>query len=151
MSFLRSMDISGSGLTAQRYRLDVIAENLANISTTRTDDGGPYMRRYVVFESRGREFTDYLHDAMEVGDERNWTGGNGVRVTAVGVDPSPGKLEYDPSHPDANELGYVEYPNVELVTEMTDMLGANRSYEANVTALNSFKNMANKALEIGRG
>lgn len=152
MAFLRSMDISGSALTAQRYRMDVIAENLANISTTRTEDGGPYMRRYVVFQSRGRSFGDYLDDAMYgTGDERTWIGGNGVRVTHVGIDPDPGKIEYDPTHPDADADGYVEYPNVELVTEMTDMLGANRAYEANVTALNSFKNMANKALEIGRG
>ncbi len=148
MAFLRSMDISGSGLTAQRYRMDVIGENLANMSTTRTAAGGPYRRRYVVFQEKDATFGDYLNEAM--GNLRNVTAGQGVRVALVGEDPSPGKIEYDPAHPDANALGYVEYPNVELVHEMTDMLGANRSYEANVTALNTFKNMANKALEIGR-
>jgi len=144
MSFLKSMEISSSGLTAQRLRMDVIAENLANINTTRTADGTPYRRQYVIFQQReGDAFASYLERATS-----GQTHGDGVRVTEILEDQSPFKLDYDPEHPDANEEGYVEMPNVDLAVEMVDMMAATRSYEANVTAINNIKAMAQKALEI---
>ena len=142
MSFLKSMEISGSALTAQRVRMDVIAENLSNINTTRTAEGTPYQRRYVVVQQRDEGFRSYLDRAV------NDSSGNGVRVTDILNDESPFKLDYNPEHPDADENGYVQMPNVDLVVEMVDLMGASRSYEANVTALNAFKAMALKALEI---
>lgn len=144
MAFLKSMDISASALTAQRVRMDVIAENLANITTTRTAEGTPYRRRYVVFQQREDEssFASILDRAQARGN------GSGVRVTEIREDESPFKLEYNPGHADANEEGYVEMPNVDLAVEMIDMMAATRSYEANVTAINNIKSMATKALEI---
>ena len=144
MSFLGSMSISASALTATRLRMDVIAENIANIDTTRTEDGDPYRRKYVVFQERrnDRDFATFFNKAR--------TAQGGVRVLHIGKDMSEFKLDYNPSHPDADEDGYVRLPNVEVVQEMTDMMAAYRSYEANITALNAFKDMATKALEIGR-
>lgn len=143
MSFLSSMDISASGLTAERARMDVIAENLANINTTRTATGDPYRRRYVVLEQKADpSFNEYLTDALNRRD------GSGVRVSEIGEDTSDFKMDYDPGHPDADANGYVRMPNVDLAREMVDMLSATRSYEANVTAANATKNMALKALEI---
>lgn len=141
MGFFRSMDISASALTAERFRLDVIADNIANMNTTRTAEGGPYRRKTVSFEQIQKPFSEYLDTSFR---------GNGVRVSAVHEDPSPFKLVYDPTHPDANEDGYVEMPNVDIVTEMIDMISASRAYEANVTALNAYKNIAMRALEIGK-
>ncbi|MDD3921676.1 MAG: flagellar basal body rod protein FlgC [Eubacteriales bacterium] len=143
MSFLKSFDISGSALTAQRLRMDVIAENLANISTTRTAAGTPYRRRYVVMQEQGENtFSNIFERAM------NDSNANGVAVTQVLEDESEFKLDYNPTHPDANEDGYVQMPNVDLVVEVVDMMSATRSYEANITAVNAFKSMAMKALEI---
>ncbi len=143
MSFLKSMDISASALTAQRVRMDVIAENLANINTTRTAQGEPYRRRYVVMQQReDQTFAGMLERAKAKSN------GSGVRVTEIREDESPFKLDYDPDHPDANEEGYVQMPNVDLVVEMVDMMAATRSYEANITATNAIKSMALKALEI---
>ena len=145
MGIFRSMDISASGLTAQRYRMDVIGENIANATTTRTADGSPYRRKYVLFQEKNeRTFADYLSDS------RHRLSGDGVRVVDMGVDDSPFKLVYDPNHPDANDEGYVEYPNVDMEKEMVDFISATRSYEANITAINNFRNIAMKALEIGR-
>ncbi len=144
MGFLSGMNISGSGLTAQRMRMDVISENIANVDTTRGADGKPYTRKYVVLEERNNSFADVLMNSAE-----NKTEG-GVRVAEIGDDASPYQLVYDPSHPDANEEGYVEMPNVDITQEMVDMISAYRSYEANVTAFNAYKDMAVKALEIGR-
>ncbi|HBU11749.1 MAG TPA: flagellar basal body rod protein FlgC [Clostridiales bacterium] len=145
MSFLGSMDISSSALTAQRLRMDVVAENVANINTTRTAEGLPYRRRYVVFQQREpQSFTQALNSSIA------GVAGSGVRVTEIGEDQAELKLEYNPSHPDANEFGYVEMPNVELAREMVDMMSATRSYEANITVLNSTKTMAMSALDIGR-
>lgn len=153
MAFLSGMDISASGLTAQRLRMDVISENIANIDTTRTEDGTAYQRKYVVFESREDSFSNALSAAER---RAGLTGGRdagatrGVRVSAVGEDTeTPGKVVYDPTHPDANEEGYVEMPNVDLAQEMVDMLSAYRSYEANITAFTAYKEMALKTLEIG--
>lgn len=143
MSFLKSMDISASALTAQRVRMDVIAENLANINTTRTAEGEPYRRRYVVMQQR-----EYQTFAGMLDRAKAKSNGSGVRVTEIREDESPFKLDYDPDHPDANEEGYVQMPNVDLVVEMVDMMAATRSYEANITATNAIKSMALKALEI---
>ena len=138
------MNISGSALTATRLRLDIIAENMANMSTTRTETGDPYRRKFVVFQERtsDRDFAHFFNRAQRAG--------GGVRVLAIGHDMSDFKLDYNPNHPDADENGFVRMPNVDLVQEMTDMMAAFRAYEANITALNVFKDMAVKTLEIGR-
>jgi flagellar basal-body rod protein FlgC len=143
MSFLSGMDISTSGLTAQRTRLDVISENIANIDTTRTAEGGPYTRKYVVMEERTPDFSSVLQ-----GRQTSEVSG-GVRIAEIGKDQSDYKMEYDPTNPDANAEGYVIKPNVDLNQEMVDMLEAYRSYEANVTAFGAYKDMAVKTLEIG--
>ena len=144
MSFLNSINISASALTATRLRLDVIAENMANMSTTRTENGDPYRRKFVVFQERthDRDFKHYF--------DRSLRAGNGVRVIAIGHDMSEFKLDFNPNHPDADEEGFVRMPNVDVVQEMTDMMAAYRAYEANITALNVFKDMAVKTLEIGK-
>ena len=147
MAFLGSMDISASALTAQRFRMDVVAENLANMSTTRTAEGTPYRRRMVIMQERS--FEGVLQAQMNT-DAASRAGGTGVRVASVVEDQAPFKLEYKPEHPDANEDGYVEMPNVDLNVEMVDMLSATRSYEANITAINAVKNMAMSALDIGK-
>lgn len=145
MAFLSSMDISTSGLTAQRLRMDTIAQNIASATVTRTANGGPYRRRFVTMaQGAGDTFGLALNNAL------SQTGGLGVRVQTIEEDPSPFKLDYNPDHPDANEDGYVEMPNVETVREMVDMMAAYRAYEANITALNTYKNMAMQALQIGR-
>lgn len=141
MGFLTSMDISTSGLTAQRMRMDVISENIANATTTRTATGEPYRRRVAVVQSQqGSPFSSYYNQAI----------GQGVIVSNIVEDDSAFKLEYDPDHPDADENGYVRLPNVDEVKEIIDMMSATRSFEANVTAINATKMMAMKALEIGR-
>ena len=160
MSFLNSINISGSALTATRLRLDVIAENMANMSTTRTENGEPYRRKFVVFQERthDRNFRHCFNRSLRadnerslrVGNERLLRAGNGVRVIAIGHDMSEFKLDYNPNHPDADEEGFVRMPNVDVVQEMTDMMAAYRAYEANITALNVFKDMAVKTLEIGK-
>jgi len=145
MAFLGSLDISSSALTAQRLRMDVISENVANITTTRTAEGEPYRRRYVIFQEMERPaFSQYLNDSI------NGVAGAGVRVTDILEDDAPFTLDYNPTHPDADEYGYVRMPNVDLAHEMVDMMSATRSYEANITVLNSTKNMAMSALEIGK-
>ena len=145
------MNISGSGLTAQRLRMDTISQNLANVNTTRGADGQPYRRKVVVFEeNKDRSFKNMLNVQMgKYGATA--TGGNaGVKVSKITEDKSEFIKTYDPTHPDANEEGYVLYPNVNPVIEMTNLINASRSYEANVTALNSAKSMFAKALEIGK-
>ena len=138
------MNISASALTATRLRMDVIAENIANIDTTRTEHGGPYRRKFVVFQERtgDRDFATFFNRACNAQ--------GGVRVLGIGRDMSEFKVDYNPEHPDADENGLVRLPNVEVVQEMTDMMSAYRAYEANITALNAFKDMAMKTLEIGR-
>ncbi|MDR1588969.1 MAG: flagellar basal body rod protein FlgC [Oscillospiraceae bacterium] len=144
MAFLDSMNISASALTATRLRMDVIAENMANSSTTRTAEGGPYRRKFVVFQEiqPDNTFGSFFNRA-----QRSY---GGVRVTMIGEDQSEFKLDYNPNHPDADEFGYVQMPNVEVVQEMVDMMAAYRAYEANITAVNTFKDMAVKTLEIGK-
>ncbi len=139
------MNISASALTAQRTRLDIISENIANIDTTRTEGGGPYRRKMVVFEPIGSgSFRSQLVTAM------NKNSNAGVRISEIVEDERPFKSVYNPDHPDANEQGYVMMPNVDILKETIDSMSATRAYDANVTALNAIKLMAGRALEIGR-
>ena len=143
------IDASASGLTAERLRMDVIANNIANSNTTRTENGGAYHRRFVVFEPRTREpksFEKTLQQAVGLSRQA----GEGVRAVSIMEDPTQGPLVYDPGHPDANAEGYVEKPNVNIVNEMVDMITAQRAYEANSTAITAAKTMASKTLEIGK-
>lgn len=145
MSALNSMSISASGMTAQRLRMDIISQNIANVSTTRDENGNPYRRKAVVFAEKDiTPFGEIL---------KNTTGsvGNGVKVTQIAEDKSTEMRKvYDPSHPDADGEGYVTFPNVNVVQEMTDLIDASRSFEANITAFNASKNMALKGLEVGK-
>lgn len=152
MGFFTSLDISGSGLTAQQTRMSTIADNIANVNTTQTPQGGPYQREEAVFMpiASGTE-----SGAPTPPPVPNPLGGTtqpisqGVMVAAIATDKTAGRLVYDPTNPQANATGDVTYPNVNLVTEVSDMMGATRAYQANVTALNATKTMAEKALEIG--
>lgn len=151
MSFLKSLDISASGLTAQRVRMDLISQNIANVDTSRTEKGQPYRRKVAVFEERGGSpsFSQYLSESSK--SRLNKSGNvNGVRVKKIIEDIAPFKRVYNPGHPDADQDGYVLMPNVNVMTEMVNMISATRSYEANVAAINSTKSMAMKALEIGK-
>ena len=144
MGIFNSINLSASGLSAERLWMDVISKNIANSNTTRTANGSTYRRQVVVFNSTNNTpFSKFLNDATK----RQL---KGVEVVGIKEDKSPLKNVYDPGHPDANEEGYVLMPNVDTITEMTNMISATRAYEANVTALNSTKNMAMKALELGR-
>ena len=144
MAFLDSLNISGSGLTAQKYRMEIVAQNLANADTTRTEAGGPYRRKLVVLQEIGS--TGTFAQALRASSGAS----GGVRVQEVLDDTDDFKVEYDPTHPDAGEDGYVQLPNVDTTQEMVDMMAASRLYEANVTAFNAMKAMATKALEIGK-
>ncbi len=146
MSFFGSLDTSASALTAQRLRMDVISQNMANVDTTRTEDGEPYKRKIVLFQEIGSKssFARYLGKAMDSDV------GQGVRVTNIVDDETPGSRFYDPTHPDADEDGYVTNSNVNIVEEMVNMISASRSYEANITAINTTKSMIAKTLEIGK-
>lgn len=149
MAFLSSFDISASGLSAQRIRMDIAAENIANIDTTRTEGGQAYRRKDVVFESYGaNSFRESLRSALK---GNGFTSKNaGVRVAGIVEDDREMKQVYNPSHPDADENGFVTMPNVDLLKETVDSMSATRSYEANVTALNAMKLMAQKALDINK-
>lgn len=139
MSFLTGFDVAASGLSAQRSRLNVTASNLANAETTKTENGGPYLRRQVTFTAGRTEFASALDGAVQR-----------VNVTAVTEDTtSPTRMVFDPGHPDARPDGYVEMPNVNVVEEMTEMITASRSYEANATSFETLKKMALRALSIG--
>ena len=134
MSMFNSMRISASGLTAERLRMDTITSNVANATTTRGTDGKPYVRKIAVFQ-------ESLDSEKKL---------NGVKAVGIVEDKAPLKTVFDPSHPDANEDGYVTMPNVNILNEMADMISASRSYEANVDTLNASKSMFMKSLEIGR-
>ncbi|AEX85994.1 flagellar basal-body rod protein FlgC [Marinitoga piezophila KA3] len=134
------MDIAASGMTAERFRSEVISNNLANANTTRTENGGPYRRKIVTFK-------EVLNKEKATKDEQL----SGVKVGKLAEDKSPFRLVYDPGHPDADENGYVKYPNVNVLREMVDLITAQRAYEANVAVVNSAKSMFNSALSIGRG
>lgn len=145
MDFMTGMRVSSSGMTAQRTRMNTISSNIANINTTRTPEGGPYRRKEAVFEALPdqRNFGEVFIDQGDRNVQR-------VQVTDVAVDRKGPLLKYEPDHPDANEDGYVAYPNINLMEEMTNMIQATRAYEANVSAMQSTKNMAMSALDIGR-
>ena len=153
MSLMTSLNISASGMTAQRTRVDIIAQNVANVNTTRDENGNPYRRQTVVFEERSinnRNFESYL-TAQKTGLSYNPQIGSGVKISSIVEDHVASmKKVYEPGNPDADEDGYVTYPNVNTVTEMTNLIDASRSYEANVTAFNATKNMALKGLELGK-
>lgn len=145
MGLFQSFDICASGMTAQRFRMDTIAENIANVNTTRTEDGTPYRRKIVTFEEKQLtpSFSDILSNTTTFQ-------GNGVKVTKVSEDYETDlSLVYDPSHPDADANGYVAYPNVNTVTEMTNLIDSSRAYEANATAFDAMKNMVKSGLSIG--
>ena len=146
MGLFQSFNISATGMTAQRFRTDIIAENIANVNTTSTESGGPYRRKIVTFQEKDiTPFSEYFSTS------RNRAIGNGVKVRAVTEDHTTDFImEYDPSNPDADENGYVSYPNVNTVTEMTNLIDATRSYEANATAFDASKNMALTGLSIGQ-
>lgn len=134
MSVFGGIRISASGLSAERLRMDVISSNIANINTTRTEEGGAYRRKVAVFKENYEKKLGML----------------GVKAVQIEEDDADMRLVYDPTHPDANEEGYVEYPNVDILVEKTDLMTATRAYEANVDALNAQKNIISKALEIGK-
>lgn len=158
IKWFSALETSASGLTAERLRMDIISNNIANANSTRTEDGGPYRRQMAVLGSRP-SFATMLGQAAGAQPGAAGSGdpgdpglhvGRGVRVLQVVTDMRPFKVKYDPSHPDADENGYVQLPNVDTVTEMVDLISASRAYEANVTALNAFKSMVTSALQIGR-
>lgn len=170
MSLFQAMSASASALTAERLRLEVVSENLANIHTTRTAEGGPYRRRVVTMAPRGRTgfaaaLQQFLGRRRSMNGSLGATGGTGsaaggqrafmpaatgVQVDGIYADPRPFQQVYDPGHPDADENGFVLLPNVDLAEEMVNLLSATRAYEANVTAFNAARHMALRALEIGR-
>lgn len=168
MAIFHSMNINTSGLNLERTKLDVISSNIANVNTTRTEDGGPYLSKQVTFEENlknidlfptdqagnknvGREMvlTNDRHQLAAIGSgKRSGQASAGVRATGIVENEENIRVLYDPSHPDANEEGYVEYPNVDMADEMINMMNTIRSYEANVTAMDASKAMLKKALEI---
>lgn len=153
MTIFHSLNTSASALTAQRLRMDVISSNMANVDTTRgrmvEGEWQPYRRKSVSFQPREGQFSSMLNAAM--GKQVKGSAGYGVTVSTIKEDTeTPFKLVFDPSHPDANEDGYVSMPNVDPLREMIDLMSATRSYEANVTVINANKSMLMKALEIGK-
>jgi flagellar basal-body rod protein FlgC len=150
MGLFSSINIASTGMSAERLRTDVIADNIANASTTRTAEGGPYRRSRVIMRPRVEQAywrSPFLPDGMDNGT------GKGVRVSEIAKDAAPPRLVYDPTHPDAiksgEKAGYVEMPNVDIVTEMTDMIAASRAYEANAAIVEGSKTMFLRALDIG--
>ncbi len=145
MDFLKSLEIGGSGLSAQKLRMAVTAANLANAHTTRTAEGGPYRRKDVIFEAAplNSSFREALMESIENGLAT-------VKATQLVQDPRPYVTKYEPHHPDADEKGYIKLPNINVIEEMTNMMSAMRTYEANVAGIKATKEMALKALEIGR-
>lgn len=170
MSLFSAFNINASGMTAERYRMDVISENVANANTTRTADGTPYRRKVVAFAEKSNQATfkhvlgeqthmhalsgtnanmSHTHVVAHTHTRQGYTG-TGVKVSGLYEDHNTEmNMVYDPSHPDADENGYVTYPNVNIITEMTNMIDASRAYEANSTAFNATKAMVQKGLEIG--
>ena len=145
MDLFQTIDVASSGMVAQRARLNIIATNLANANTTKTQNGTPYRRKTVIFQTTpmGRPFENHLQNALEQEVQ-------GVNVSGIMPVPGDFKRVFDPGHPDADQKGYVYLPNVNLVEEMVHMLNANRSYEANSAVIKAAKDMARRALEIGR-
>lgn len=164
MGIFDSFDISASGMSAERYRMDIISQNVANAETTRTEDGTPYVRKVVTFEektdTRNRNFSHMLDTAFsnlsgrpigQINSAELSSAGQGVKIGGVYEDTwTEMNMVYDPSHPDADENGYVTYPNVSTITEMTNLIDASRGYEANATALEASKSIALKGLEMSQ-
>ena len=164
MGIFNSFDISASGMAAERFRMDIISQNMANANTTRTQDGTPYVRKVVTFREKTdvktRSFSHMLDTAFSnlsgrpigyTNSAELSTPGKGVKIGAVYEDTwTEGAKAYDPSHPDADENGYVHYPNVNTITEMTNLIDASRAYEANTTAFEATKAIALKGLEMGQ-
>lgn len=149
MAIFTALNISASGMTAQQLRSDIIAQNIANVETTRTEDGTPYRRKNVVFTEKSNNYAQSFDSVLTAASRS--IAGQGVKVTQIVEDTETAmKMAYDPSHPDADENGYVTYPNVNVITEMTDLIDASRSYEANITSFNATKNMLSKGLEVGK-
>mgnify|MGYP002773787308 FL=1 len=146
MGLFQAFNIAASGMTAQRFRMDIISENIANITTTSTAEGEPYRRKVVTFAERDVTPFSQIYSAS-----KNAAVGNGVKVSSVTEDYDTDFVkEYDPSNPDADADGYVSYPNVNTVTEMTNLINATRAFEANSTAFSAIKSMAEKGLSIGQ-
>lgn len=150
MGILETMRVSLSALTAQRVRMDVTASNLANVDTTRTPQGGPYLRRQVVFATEQTSPFARLVQTRTGLVETTPSAGRGVQVAGIVVDRRAVREVYDPTHPDADANGIVRYPDIDVVSEMTNLMAATRAYEANVTVLDALKTMAMRALSIGR-
>ena len=154
MAFFSSMNIVGSGMTAQQARLDVISENITNMNTTRTEGGGAYRRKITIMESEtGKNgFREAMSRAARKGhaiSNRTFEQAGGVKIVEIAEDQSELPFVYDPTHPDANEEGYVELPNVTLVKEVTDAMAASQAFSANVTAFNALKQVVQRGLDIG--
>ena len=145
MDFMTSMKISSSGLSVQRKRIETISSNMANMETTRTPEGGPYRRKDLVITAMPLrdEFGRHLKQNMSNNLRQ-------VTVTEIVEDQNEPRMQFDPDHPDANELGYVAYPNIDLMSEMVNLMSASRTYEANATALNASKTLAIRAIDLGR-
>jgi flagellar basal-body rod protein FlgC len=146
MGIFNIMNTSASGLTAERLRMDIIADNISNAQTTRTEEGGPYRRKMAVFKEQKKEFIIPMNISKK--EKQKFEGG--VKVSKITEDKSPFNYVYDPNHPDADEKGYVAMPNVNTVKEMVDMITATRAYESNATVITNAKSMANSALQIGK-
>jgi len=145
VSFFAAMNVSASGLTMQRLRMDVISQNIANVDTTKTAEGSPYRRKTILVEEKLEPFQSFLTKEQE-----KYSIGKGVRVSKIVEDDRPFRKVYNPGHPEADNQGYVSMPNVNIIEEMVNMLSANRAYEANVVSINTSKAIAMKALEIGK-
>ena len=148
MGLFDAINISGSGLSAERLRMDVTAENLANAQSTRGADGQPYRRKEVILKQADGNFESALRRASANGSSSQTPVGRGVEVSAIVEDTAPNRQVYDPGHPDANQQGYVEMPNVDSVTEMVDLISSSRAYEANVTAMQTAKSMFTRTLDL---
>lgn len=149
MSMFSAFNVNASGMTAQRLRMDVISENVANANTTRTQNGTPYVRKVVSFATKGNGIESNFHKVLR-GVSAAYVG-QGVKVDGIYKDTETEmNMVYDPSHPDADENGYVTYPNVNIVTEMTNLIDASRAYEANATAFNASKSIAQQGLQLAQ-
>jgi len=151
VNLFKNFGISGSGLTAERLRLDLISNNIANVHTTRTREGGPYRREVPVFAQHLEWVREGDSPSRAQRGLSPFFAGAGVRVTAVVKDPSPLRMVHEPEHPDADAAGFVRYPNVDLNREFVDLMSASRAYEANAAAFDAAKQMVQRALELGRG
>ena len=144
MNLFGVMEVSGSALQAERFRAEVVAVNMANAETTRTEEGGPYQRHHVVFQSEARQRGSFASHLLSEGDAEI----GGVRISAVVADQGAGLRRYDPQHPDADKDGYVSYPDINPLTEMVDLMGATRAFGLNSSAVQATKNMITSSLDI---